>query len=87
MVALSGRLAALDQRYADWAAAVGVDFGPLEPAVKDDMIFELDAVVAQLYGLNADQLGHVFATFHVGWDYHARLHAVLAHFKRWENRL
>ncbi len=87
VVALSGRLAAVDERYADWAAAVGVDFGPLEPARKDDMIYELDAVVAHLYGLSADQLGHIFATFHVGWDYHARLRAVLAHFKQWEQPL
>lgn len=85
-VALSGRLAAVDQRYADWAAAVGVDYGPLEPGVKDDMIFELDAVVAHLYGLNADQLKHIFATFHYKWDYHARLRAALAHFERWQAR-
>lgn len=87
VVALSGRLAAVDARYADWAAAVGVDFGPLAPDLKDDMIFELDAVVAHLYGLDADQLSHLFATFHVGWDYHARLRAVLDHFKRWGAQL
>lgn len=86
-VALSGRLAAVDQRYADWAAAVGVDYGPLEPGVKEDMIFELDAVVAHLYGLNADQLKHIFHTFHVGWDYRARLRAALAHFERWRAQL
>ena len=68
-------------------AAVGVDYGPLDPALKDDMIFELDAVVAHLYGLSADQLSHIFATFHVGWDYHERLNAVLKHFHNWENRL
>ena len=87
VVALSGRLAAVDERYADWAAAVGVDYGPLDPTVKDDMIFELDAVVAHLYGLNAEQLTHIFATFHVGWDYHERLRAVLGHFNAWEARL
>ena len=64
-----------------------MEYGPLAPAVKDDMIFELDAVVAHLYGLDADQLGHLFATFHVGWDYHARLNAVLDHFKRWGAQL
>ena len=87
VVALSGRLAAVDERYADWAAAVGVEYGPLAPTLKDDMVFELDAVVAHLYGLNADQLAHLFATFHVGWDYHARLRAVLDHFQRWGARL
>jgi len=87
VVALSGRLAAVDERYADWAAAVGVDYGPLDATTKDDMIFELDAVVAHLYGLNAEQLSHIFATFHVGWDYHERLRAVLQHFHNWEARL
>ena len=86
-VALSGRLAAVDERYADWAAAVGVDYGPLDPVTKDDMIFELDAVVAHLYGLDAAQLSHIFATFHVGWDYQARLRAVLEHFRAWQGRL
>ena len=87
VVALSGRLAAVDERYAEWAATVGVDYGPLDPTIKDDMIFELDAVAAHLYGLSADQLAHIFATFHVGWDYHERLNAVLKHFHSWENQL
>ena len=34
VVALSGRLAAVDERYAEWAAAVGVDYGPLDPPSK-----------------------------------------------------
>lgn len=51
------------------------------------MIFELDAVVAHLYGLSAEQLSHIFATFHVGWDYQERLRAVLEHFRAWEARL
>lgn len=87
VVALSGRLAAVDERYAEWAAAVGVDYGPLDPVTKDDMIFELDAVVAHLYGLDAAQLGHIFATFHVGWDYQERLRGVLGHFNNWESQI
>ncbi|MDE2636017.1 MAG: hypothetical protein OXI30_06595 [Chloroflexota bacterium] len=51
------------------------------------MIFELDAVVAHLYGLSAEQVAHIFATFHVGWDYHERLRAVLGHFHKWEPQL
>ena len=39
-VALAGRLAAPDDRFADWAAAVGVAHGPLDPAVKQAMIEE-----------------------------------------------
>lgn len=62
-VALAGRLACPDKRFAAWARAVGVEHGPLEPARKQAMIEELDAVVARLYGLSPDQLGHIFDTF------------------------
>ncbi|WP_135468545.1 Eco57I restriction-modification methylase domain-containing protein [Crenalkalicoccus roseus] len=63
-VALAGRLACPDARFADWAKAVGVAHGPLEPAEKQAMIEELDAVVARLYGLTPDQLAHIFDSFH-----------------------
>lgn len=69
-MALAGRLAGLDDGYADWAQAVGVASGPLEATEKEDHIHELDAVVAHLYGLSARQLVHIFETFHEGWDYH-----------------
>ena len=81
-VALAGRLAAPDDRFADWAAKVGVERGPLPTDVKQDMIDELDAVVARLYGLDEAQLTHIFETFHEGWDYAERLDAVLKHFRK-----
>lgn len=86
VVALAGRLAAVDDRYKDWADAVGVDCGPVDALTKNDMIAELDAVVAHLYGLSRDQLIHIFETFHEGWDYAARLAAVLKHFDAWEKK-
>ena len=64
LVALAGRLASPDDRFADWARSVGVLHGPLEPDQKQAMIEELDAVVARLYGLDPDQLAHIFDTFH-----------------------
>jgi hypothetical protein len=63
-VTLAGRLAAPDDRFAAWAKAIGVEHGPLDPATKQAMIEELDAVVARLYGLVPDQLAHIFDTFH-----------------------
>jgi len=86
-VELAGRLAAADARFAEWAKAVGVEFGPLEVDEKDAMIFELDAVVAHLYGLSETHLVHIFETFHEGWDYHPRLEAVLRHYRQWRERL
>ena len=47
-VALAGRLACPDKRFATWANAVGVDHGPLQDGEKQDMVAELDAIVAHL---------------------------------------
>ncbi len=86
-VAIAGRLAAQDRRFKKWAAAVGVECGPLPGDEKDDLIHELDAVVAHLYGLTEQHLRHIFETFHEGWDYAARLEATIAHYRTWRVRL
>jgi hypothetical protein len=85
-VILAGRLAAPDGRFASWAEAVGVACGLLQDDEKQDMIAELDAVVAHLYGLTEIQLTHIFETFHEGWDYEPRLQTVLEHFNAWARR-
>ena len=83
VVEIAGRLAAVDDRYAEWAAAVGVPVASVSSAAeRDDLVAELDALVAGLYGLSRDQVEHVFATFHRGWDNQPRLDAVLEHFDR-----
>ena len=80
-IGLAGRLACPDERFAAWAKEVGVACGPLAPDEKQNMIHELDAVVAHLYGLSEKHLVHIFETFHEGWDYDARLRATLKHFR------
>ena len=87
IVEIAGRLACPDERFAEWAEAVGVAWGPLAEEEKENLIHELDAVVAHSYGLTERQLVHVFETFHEGWDYHARLDAVLKHYRRHPRRL
>jgi hypothetical protein len=82
VVGLAGRLAARDNRYKHWAKAVGVECGRLEDDEKEDMIHELDAVVAHLYGLNENQLRHIFETFHEGWEYGPRLEATLKYYRK-----
>lgn len=82
-VALAGRLASLDNRFKQWSRAIGVECGRLEDDEKADMIRELDAVVAHLYGLTENQLRHIFATFHEGWDYAQRLERTLRHYRSW----
>jgi len=81
-IVLAGRLAAPDDRFDGWAKEVGVDCGPLAPDEKEDMIHELDAVVAHLYGLSEKHLVHIFETFHEGWDYGDRLEQTRRHFRK-----
>jgi len=86
VVAVAGRLAAVDDRYAAWATEVGVETNTAstEP-MKSELIAELDALVSLLYGLTEVQVEHVFATFHRGWDYSARLERVLAYYEQWKD--
>lgn len=86
LVELAGTLAAVDERYSDWAAEVGVPVGGLSGDAKDDAIAEIDALVSHLYGLSRDQVEVVFSTFHRGWDYATRLSRVLDHYDAWADR-
>ena len=86
VVEFSGRLACPDDRFAAWAEAVGVECGSLAADEKEDMVHELDAVAAHLYGLSEPQLVHIFETFHEGWDYEDRLNGVLRHYGAWKTR-
>ena len=85
-VELSGRLACPDERFADWASKIGVQFGPLEVQEKESMINELDAVTAHLYGLNKAHLSHIFETFHNGWNYEPKLKEVLKQYDKWTEK-
>ena len=84
VVEIAGRLAAVDDRYDVWANAVGVPVGSVTEAEKPELIAELDALVADLYGLSRDDVEHVFATFHRGWGYQPRLTKVLSYFEQIE---
>jgi len=87
IVRLSGSLAAEDEQFTDWAAVVGVPIGTLiEKGARDDAIAELDALVSHAYGLDRNQVKHIFETFHRGWDYQDRLEKVLHHFDNWEGK-
>ncbi|WP_275003083.1 Eco57I restriction-modification methylase domain-containing protein [Promicromonospora iranensis] len=85
LVNVSGRLAASDERFTEWAASVGVQVGSVKTEIeKSDLVAEADALVSLMYGLTEDQIEHVFATFHRGWAYEARLDAVLKHYRQWK---
>ena len=60
---LAARLSCTDDRFADFAAEAGVEFGPLPGGARDDMRAEIDALVAHAYGLSAGELRFVFTDF------------------------
>ena len=87
VVKIAGRLAAVDERFAEWAAEVGVPVGLAnDEAVKQDLICELDACVAFLYGLDEDDLAVIYETFSETVDYSDRHAAVLAYFEKLHDR-
>jgi hypothetical protein len=87
IIQVSGQLAAVDERYEEWANEVGVPVGSVTtPSEKAALIAELDALVSLLYGLTEDQVEHLFDTFHRGWNYQSRLATVLDHYARWKSQ-
>ena len=82
VVTIAGRLAAVDDRYADWAAEVGVEVGTVtDKGTREDLACELDACVAHLYGLDEEDIAVIYETFHTGADYSQHRERVLEHFR------
>jgi hypothetical protein len=77
-----GRLAAVDDRFGRWADQVGVPVASVAEGEKASLVAELDAAVGLLYGLSNEDMTMIFEGFHAGWDYWARLQAVLTHMTR-----
>lgn len=59
----AARLSCLDERYADFAAAAGVECGPLSDEERTKLRVEIDARVARAWDLTADELELVFEDF------------------------
>jgi len=87
VVKISGQLAVNDERYIDWAREVGVELKEIDEREELEKIYELDAVVAHLYGLNREHIEVIFETFHEGWDHEERLERVLEYYDEWAEEL
>jgi hypothetical protein len=59
----AARLSCVDGRFAAFAAALGVEAGPLTDAERDALRLEIDARVAGAWGLTPDDLGVMLADF------------------------
>ena len=60
---LAARLSCADDRFADFAAETGMEWGPLTDAQRNDKRAEIDALVAHAYGLTEDELRFIFTDF------------------------
>lgn len=86
LIHTSARLATPDSRFSNWAKECGVEVGSVKSEEeKNELICELDALVALAYGLSADDVSLVMETFHVGWDYEPHLSKVLEYYEKWSN--
>ena len=59
----AARLSAVDDRFADFAAATGVEYGPLHPAERTRLRVEIDAHVARAWNLTRADLDVIFRDF------------------------
>jgi hypothetical protein len=78
---IAGRLAAVNDSYEAWADKVAVPVGAVTESEKPELLAELDAAVALLYGLDEQDLHIIYETFHEGADYSAHRDRVLAHYR------
>ncbi len=59
----AARLSAVDERFADFAAATGVEYGPLSEQERQRLLVEIDARVALAWKLTVDDLQIMFKDF------------------------
>ncbi len=60
---LAGQLSCPDSRYAEFAAAIGVEYGQLSEGVRVELRANIDALVARAWGLTAADLDLAFDDF------------------------
>jgi hypothetical protein len=78
IIEMTGKLVGQDKRFRDWLKSIGMpvsDF--LVDSETEPIIATIDAAVSHLFGLTADEVEHLFSTFHRGWSYEKRLKMTL----------
>ncbi len=59
----AARLSCVDERFADFAKATGVAYGPLTDEERQTLRVDIDARIARAWDLTADELEVVFSDF------------------------
>jgi hypothetical protein len=87
IVTLAGRLAATKEDFRLWCTEIGIDVeGGLSENERNEMVYEIDALVSLMYKLSSSQVEAIFESFHRGWDYKPRLARVLEYFDQWKDK-
>lgn len=82
LIEITGLLSCVDDRFELWADSLGIQMTLLDNNQREQLMYELDGVVANLYGLKEEQLIHVFKTYRLNWDYSVRLENTLKYYKQ-----
>jgi len=78
LVQISGRLAAKDERYSSWAKNIKVKVSSVKTQEEHNLLlYELNAIVAIMYGLSKGHVKQIYKTFHKGWEFEAELSETL----------
>ncbi len=86
IVGLVGKLLSRDVRLEGWTSSLGIAFENFSSGDSvEELIAEIDALVAKLYGLNETQIKYIFENFHRGADYSERSNRVITYFRGIEN--
>ena len=79
---IAARLAATDERFDGWARNAGVTINSVDPDECEDLLAELDACAAALYGLDEDDIAVLYDTFGRPGQWEDRRDAVIEHWRR-----
>jgi len=63
IIKISARLSSVDNRFSNFASALGVECGPLSMKERIELTAKLNALVAKHYGLNREQLEVILQSF------------------------
>ena len=82
LVEITGKLSCVDDRFTDWAEKIELKITKVSQTERDELMYELDGIVAKLYGLTEDQLKHIFDTYRLNWDYKSSLKKTLQYYNK-----
>lgn len=86
LIEISGRLAAPNELFSQWAKEVGVQINSIKTdSERRSLIYEANALAFLIFGLDRQQMIHVYETFHRGWNFSEELNETLEYLEKWSS--